>query len=544
MSFSRSVYASIMLTGLLCGCGAARTGLPADNPARAFDRTGWTGQIAWDRTVSVAEFEAATDRQRFEKAQASLGEAGGVVYFPAGTYRFDDHLLLADGVVIRGADPTGQTDARRDDYALGTRFVFPKFEPKLSGEGTPIDTAFKGIRLADPAAAARCGVVNVAIDHGHIDLGQDARRNAGRNRLVVGCILTNAARASREVPDARIEQHAWQRFTEGHAAAIRVFTGENALIANNRLAKSDASFAMPGYIVQGRGNRPGKQEITATFDYDNRPGISVNLYSLGGVGTRDPKATPETLPSGFRKGIVIARNYVYSTGRSCIGFSGDGTICADNVVRMQPGVKRYTHTGRHMASGSATNDNRPLLVRGWRYTIEGNDLVSARNLAGDGPYSINDGEGIMHEGHANSTVKDSRIINNKVNAYISIYMTAGIDGLEIRGNDVRPLAAGVDTRIPAIYVRSDRTWDRHFIRNVRVLDNVSTGKILLMGAPAADNLVKGNRFVGQDPDKAVIVNMADAKVVDNEGYKEVVQASELPLADPNRPSAVWKDKAD
>ena len=52
-------------------------------------------------------------------------------------------------------------------------------------------------------------------------------------------------------------------------------------------------------------------------------------------------------------------------------------------------------------------------------------------------YRINDGEGLRHEAHFNSAVKDSRLIGNKGNAYLSSYRVHGIDGRLIRGNDVR-----------------------------------------------------------------------------------------------------------
>lgn len=53
----------------------------------------------------------------------------------------------------------------------------------------------------------------------------------------------------------------------------------------------------------------------------------------------------------------------------------------------------------------------------------------------------------MHEDQANSTVLDSRLINNNGNSYISIYKTASISGLLVKGNDIR-----TDGGITAIYV--------------------------------------------------------------------------------------------
>ncbi|MFW5839132.1 MAG: hypothetical protein ACOCZE_00995, partial [Planctomycetota bacterium] len=166
-------------------------------------------------------------------------------------------------------------------------------------------------------------------------------------------------------------------------------------------------------------------------------------------------------------------------------------------------------------------------------------LTSYRNRVHGRAFYINDGEGIMHEGHANSTIKDSRIINNTVNAYLSIYKTAGIDGLEIRGNVIKPAGPGTDTKIPAIFVDSDRNWDRHYIHNVKILDNITSGKILIRGAPARGNVVRGNLFVGDNPEKRLILNSAKALVENNEGFTEEVVESDLPLAEPDRPSLIW-----
>jgi hypothetical protein len=525
------------LTGLpwLSLAGAA---VPTDNPLKKYGLK-WTEDIAWTKVVDITTMPGATSDDRFEAAQKKLGEEGGVVYFPAGEYFFHDHLKLAGGVVIRGADPRGTNHARDAKYSLGTRLEFPCYVPKFSGSGTLKETSFKGIELADPSGASNCGVVNVSINRGHIHFGDDAEHQAGRNRIVCGCILQNAALIDERVPDASLGQHAWQRYTKWHQAAIHVYSGENALVANNRLPRSSDSFLMPNYVLKDN-PRHGKGIIELKegvwFDYDNRPAICVNAYGIGGGGGEDPKGTPETYPHGFRKGIVIRENYIYSTGRTAIEFTGDGTIASFNVIRFKPDVPRPTNTGLGVASGSSTNDNRAMTIRGWRYTVEGNDYEVYRNRVYDEPYYINDGEGLMHEGHVNSTVKDSRIIRNKGNSYLSIFLTAGIDGLLIEGNDIRPKGPGTDTQISSIFVVSDRNWDRHYLRNVRIENNTTAGSgISIIGAPASNNLVKGNRHVGERP--GVIVNGAEAHLEDNTGYTVKVPEIKKPLADPNRPSA-------
>jgi hypothetical protein len=252
------------------------------------------------------------------------------------------------------------------------------------------------------------------------------------------------------------------------------------------------------------------------FDYDNRAGIYLNHYGIGGPGGQGPDGTPETYPHGFRKSLVIRDNYVFNTGRCAIGFCGDGVRCLHNVIRFARDVWRPTVTGRHISHGASTNDNRAVEMRGWRWVVHGNAYEVYRNLAYDRKYSINDGEGLMHEDHVNSTVKDSVLTNNRGNAYLSIYQTAGIDGLLVEGNDLRidPGAGGE----PAIHVTANRTSDPFPCRNVRILDNTVSGRgILISGSPAANNVVRGNRAVGDRPQK--IKNEAGAVVEDNEGFE-------------------------
>lgn len=467
----------------------------------------WTGDIHWEHVVDISEVSGDSLSDQLNRAQARLApHGGGVVFFPAGVYHFTDHVALQDGIVLRGADPVGVTDARQEGYTLRTRIEFPCYVPRFDGQGTPIDAAFKGITLAD-SNASNCGLLNISINRGHIHFSSDGGNKTGRNRFVVGCVLTNTAVADAHVPDAKYQQHAWQRFTARHHAAVTVKAFENVLVTNNRLPKSGQdNFTMDDFKVKG-GTIDG-----VVFDYDNRPGLYVNDAGLGGAGGNGPDGTPDTHPWGFRKGLVIQQNYVFCTGRCAISFTGDGTICKDNVIRFEDNVWRPTTTGTNRTTGSATNDNRAVQMRGWRWTVTGNDYEVYRNVCYDRSYRINDGEGLMHEDHVNSTVLDSKLLNNKGNTYISIYKTAGINGLLIRGNDIRT-AGGINT----IYVVANRNRGDYPCRNVTIEDNITAGSgIRIAGTPASSNVVRNNRHVGQG---GVITNLAQAIVSGNQGYE-------------------------
>lgn len=496
---------------------AAEGAGPVDDPLAAL-KLAWTGSIPWANVVDVSKLPGDGADEKLANAQAALAaKGGGVAYFPAGTYKFKDSIKLLDGVVLRGAAPGSIASAKNEKFTLETRFEFPKYEPGNSGDGTPIITAFKGIYLATPATASNCGVVHIAINRGHVHLKEDEGFKSGANRVVYGCVIRNAAQADPAVPYRDEGQKPWQRFTNRFGAAIIVYAQANALVANNRLAKSgEDNFTMDGYVMQGR-----KKEAVpvdgVVFDFDNRPGIYVNHYNIGGAGGNGPDGTPESNPEGFRKGIVIRDNFIFNTGRLAIGFCGDGVTCRDNVVRIPAGIWRPTATGRSMTWGSSTNDNRAVEARGWRWVVDGNDYEVHRNWAWDRKYLINDGEGIMHEDHANSIIKDSVLTNNRGNTYLSMYKTAGVDGLQVEGNEIRlndgkqTIAAGA-----AIFVEANRVYDGFPCRNVQIVKNtVAGGGIVIAGTPGENNSVKGNKADGM---KQVIKNQANARLSDNTNF--------------------------
>jgi hypothetical protein len=488
----------------------AAASLPRHNPT-AHLRLGWTEKLKWGNVLDITDVAGGDWRERLENAQEKLAVGGGVVYFPPGKYVFTESITIRGGVILRGAEPARPVGAKDGQYEPPARFEFPRFVPSLAGDGTPIDTAFKGIYLQDPGAASNCAVVNININRGHIHFGQAEGYRAGRNRIVFGCVLRNAAVAEAAVPDLSVGQKPWQRFTKWHWAAVSVKTDENALLANNRLAPSDESYLMKGYVIKARDKKLGTKEFDVWFDYDFRPGLECNDACIGAPGGAEPSGTPQTHPWGFRKGIVICDNYIYSTGRNAIEFTGDGTICARNTIRFKDDVWRQTLRGADESSGSSTTDTRAVQMRGWRWVVEDNDYEVYRNWAADHKYHINDGEGLMHENHCNAHIRDSRLINNRGNAYLSLYKTGGIDGLLIEGNDI-----SVD-RGMAVFVDADHSDSRRgYCRNVRIVNNKTVGGILIQGNPASDNMVSGNENTGRT---APIRNNANARLEGNKGYE-------------------------
>lgn len=499
----------------------AETSLPKNNPI-AHLNLGWTDELAWERCLDITTVDGAGEfwDARLVKAQKRLAqEGGGVVFFPPGTYHFKDDIQLLTGIILRGADPEEVVSAHEPQYSPASRFEFPRYKPLFSGDGTPISTAFKGIVVDQAATAKNCGVVNLNINRGYIRMHEDSEHRCGPNRLVFGCVLRNAAGAESSIPRTSMDQPGWLRYTAKFRAAINVTASKNAVVANNRIPQSgDDNFMMHDYPLKNRDKKLVPFDVL--FDYDNRPGIYLNHQSIGGAGASGNDGTPETYPWGFRHGLVVRDNYVYNTGRFAIGFCGDGVVCVNNVIRFAKDAFRPTVTGTHVSYGSSTNDNRAVEMRGWRWIVEDNDYEVYSNWCSDRNYRINDGEGLMHEDHCNSSIRDSRLVNNRGNSYLSLFHCGAIDGLHIDGNDI-----STPGNISDIYVTAPRhNQSGDFpARRITIVNNITRSNgIRIMGRPASDNIVKNNRHAGAKAGE--ILNEADAVVEGNINYTVVEKA--------------------
>lgn len=481
----------------------------------------WIDALPWDRVVAMEAPDDQPADDRLSAMQRELAEkGGGVIAFPAGTYRFANDLVLEDGIILRGADPVDSKDAKEEGYNPPTRLEFPKYVPSMEGEGTPIDTAFRRVRVRDGAKTSGCGVVNVSINRAHIDFAENEETHtAGSRRVVFGCKITNAAAADPHIPNKEYQQAPHQRFTARHQAAINVYADADLFIANNRLPKSgDDNFLVKPYTlvkVHGTGqdfklgqDKPHEfltLEEGVMFDYDNRPGIAANMFGIGAFGSGSGNGTPETHPWGFRKGTIIRDNYIYCSGRSAIGFSGDGVYCGHNVIRYPNDVVRPTTTGLVLSDGSATNDNRAMTMRGYRWHADANNYeVHSNKTMGGG--KINDGEGIMHENHANSSVVDSKMTANIGNRYLCFWVIA-IDGLLIEGNKISANGAAINLHCGA-----------RDVKHVKIAGNeLSQGGIRVTAAVGEDISITGNRYTGEGTGSITADDLA--WVGDNEGFE-------------------------
>ncbi len=415
-----------------------------------------------------------------------------------GEFRFESPIVLQEGVILRGATPK-KLNALDPGFDPPTRLEFPRIPPER-----PQARGFAGISIAP--GASRCGVMHLALNRGQIDFRDP---EPGRHRFVYGCLLRNAAAAQTE--PAGSDPRA---FVDRFAAAIRVNAVRGAYVANNRLPRSgEDDFLLQGYRLSD-----GEKSVTVDglrFDHDNRPGILVNYHDAGGVAGSGVNGTPASHPHAFRKGSEIVGNWIYCTGRTAIAFAGNGTLCRGNTVRFEHEVWRPTVDGRNLSRGSNTNGNRAIEARGWRWQVIENDLEVFRNLAYDRHYRLNDGEGILHEDHMNASVRDVVLRGNRSNSPLMLYKTGPIRGAEIRDNEVTIPASRANRN--AVFVSASRTDTRHPCREVVIAENRLAGDIFVDGAPASENVVRGNVATTSG---CKIFNRAQAAVTDNEGFLE------------------------
>lgn len=526
--------------------------IPNANPAIHYDLS-WTKQFKWDQQLNINEVEGSTLEIKLRNAQEELSKkGGGVVFFPEGTYDFKDHILLKKGIVLRGVNPInlekfnpivpedlpqGYTDAKEPRYTLGTRFIFPKYAfSKNKTQSQALQEAFKGIRLENPKDAEFCGVVNIDIQNGHIALGekeiQQENYRTGNKKghfLVYGCVLKSTAVPRMDIPQQW--QESWQLFPDVAYGAITVYGCQNILIANNRIPEDNSSnFLMEDFTVfktqADWKNKTNASKHDVYFDYENRSGIRVNwmpllkelaiwkIYEELDEAVRNGTHEKYVTPGGLVKGIVIRNNYVYSSGHGGIKSTGDGAYIAFNVVRTRPSVVLPTRNGLFM--DSHVNDIRGIEVRGWRWTIEGNDFDVHANYTPEG-IKYNDGEGLMHESWENVGVRDSKMINNVGNRYLCFWRVP-VRGLIISGNRVRSR-----NDWHAIYVNSQsRPNSKTLIdlpcERVEISDNLTESSgIKIVGENGKGNRITGNKHSVKG--QAKIEDLAKSKVKNNENYQ-------------------------
>jgi len=498
-------------SGLAGSCGS-RGGGPADNAIASFygeNAYPWAGKIRWNCVYNIQDFSGSAG-DRFNQAQnAAVKNGGGVIYFPAGTYNFTEDIRLEDGIVIRGEDPP-IADAKSAGYSPASKLIFPKYEPQLSGSGTPNETAFKKILPASETGNKNIGIVNLDINRGAIALKSDIDETRAENVIIFGDRSNNVAEPDPNIPDLSF-QEPWQRHSFRFATNIGVTAKQNILVANNRINDNITdNYEQPGYKLQSRDKKSvltyedGKK---AVFHYGNHYGIVVNRGSKDGGFQR--AATPDTEPGLFRKGIVIRDNWVYHTMRVAIHAAGEGLIIQNNQIRDEAEKQWWLDpTGKREASGAVTLENRGIDWSGWNVIVDGNDYQVYRHKVGETGYMSVDGEGILiQECCGGTTVNGATITNNSGNAYIGLYKTRDINNVLIENNRING---------SNIFVQADTNNAPFGMNDVQIINNEVGGSIIARGsAGGGDNLIRDNIGNGGN----IKYSCSTVRVENNRGFE-------------------------
>jgi Pectate lyase superfamily protein len=493
------VKSAPQVTQASANCSSPSGGL-TNNPIA--DRYGkvdyvWTEQIKWNCVYNITDFEGKTALDRFNAARdEAVSNGGGVVYFPAGTYEFSESLYLKNGVVIRGEPPTVQ-EAKDKQYRPPTKFVFPQYNPQLSGYGTSNDSAFKQIVTTAPDSDSNIGIVDVDINRAAIAFTGNLETGRQQNILIFGVRSNNVAEPDPQVPDPSF-QDLWMRYSYRFAANIKANSTRNILVANNRL--NDAitdTYEQPGYKVRSRDEKSvityadGKK---VPFDYANHYGIIVNRSGKSGDFTL--AATPDTEPGLFRPGVTVRDNWIYHTMRVGLSASGGGLVIQDNQIVDQANKQWWTNpTGLQAPKGSVTLENRAIDWSGWQVKITGNQYEVYRHKVADTGYLSVDGEGILIQECCGGTTVDAvEITGNTGNAYIGLYKVRDIQNVAIANNTIAKKIS--DTA--SIYVVADTNDRSYSLKNAIVENNAIEGDILVKAsAGGSGNKIRNNRGTGK-----------------------------------------------
>jgi hypothetical protein len=432
---------------------------PTDNPYRTFYPNTpfphFTDSIAWNRVWNFNDFQDTTMVARYNKARDFVAQqGGGVLYFPAGTYAFENSIQFKANVVIRGATPT-VIIAKDSNFAPPTRFVFPQYFPSDTGLGTLNSTAFKSISASPNTSNA--GIVFVDVNRANVSLrsqtfvtvqtsrGSTSRSiEQNRNLIIFGVRSNNVASPFNTVPAAT--QHKWQRFSSPFASNISIYAWKNACIANCRINDFERnglhpipnlSFPQPGYLAERQSGSQivmdTMQGFQAMFNYTDHHGISMNRKAT------ITNATPEEEPGNFCPGLEIRDNWIYKTMRVGIICSGLGIKIDGNLILDKPDKQTWLHPqGIRIASNNAaTYENRGIDFGGWDVQITNNEAFVYRHKIYNGPYYSVDGEGILlQECCGGTSINGAYIAKNKTHdCYIGLWKVRDINHVVIDSNE-------------------------------------------------------------------------------------------------------------
>jgi hypothetical protein len=448
---------------------------PTDNPYRTRYNpiTHWTDSLKWSTVTDVTTLsnvvaqDGTVDSLALQNALTTISNAGGgVLYFPPGEYKFGYDLYIPTGVILRGETPT-VANATDNNFRPATKFIFPKYEPVLSGNGTPNNTAFKEVK--PKKNAYNIGLVNIDLNRAGVaayptEYEPQPQFNNTRwpkdinyNLIFMGIRSNNVAIPDPAVPAAasgqQPAQEGWQRYVWRFSSNFGIYVSRNAVVANCRINDEPTdSYNQPGYVLQN-GTHPncfanGQSKLPADgsgarFEVTDHLGIDLNRAKVNkdgpipgnsGVGPNGlhgiygflTYAQPWNEPQLFATGNEIRDCWVYKTRRVGIIAAGNGLVVEGNVVRDAQGKIAFIRPNGTSCetNNSATHENRGIDVSGWNVKCNNNDIeVFQHKIGGPNGYPTVDGEGILVQECCGGTqVKDYEFKYNKLSQASSGYI--------------------------------------------------------------------------------------------------------------------------
>jgi hypothetical protein len=522
---------------------------PTDNPYRTRylpNTVHWTDSLKWTTVTDAAAASGVLDANNNvdSTALANLmqqvsNSGGGVIFFPAGTYKFNKDLKIPSRVVLRGVTPS-VANATDSAYSLATKFEFPKYE--FDSTAAPdtvrvqmgnnsvlalrdISKDFKKVYFAQSAFNA--GLVNIDINRALIE-AYPYNWNASftqpldmpYNIIIFGCKSNNATKPDPNCPTPQMilaGKH-WQRYNWRFASNIAVLVARNALIANNRINDNPTDIHV--YPVYYTDFSTGTNNACVTGVLETINGQSLRRYSGGlvrfnptyqgaisvnrkkinnarsgsGSGPNAPYAiqgnvtyaNPTNEPTLFAPGNEILDNWAFYNNRVGIIASGNGLTIRGNVTRMQDNTVEYVELRgiRCQSNNSATYEKRGIDFSGWNIRAEYNDIEVYRGNIGVGGHPTVDGEGILvQECCGGTSVKDYVIKHNTLkgdNSYIGLWKMRDL------------LNVFVDSNVlgcRSIIMTANTNGATYSVHNMSIKGNTKVKDIQVDGSVGGSNVV-------------------------------------------------------
>jgi len=416
-------------------CGSTSGG-PTDIPTVTLYGSGaypWAEtMIPWNCVYNIRDYLKTTSNvtEAFLNAQTDALQQtppGGVIYFPADTYKITTLLPLSSNIVIRGDPTTTPAKSGKNPGKLSpaTQFSCPLF----SHYGVfSIGTNNSGVVNIDMDGCAimlwpELGPNNQQFswptDFENYWFGATSITSLGKNKLVLSNLIHDV---SFGYPSPSKPPQGQNIYPWSFSTAIACYSGENALVGNNLIAKANASTNIP-ITLQLRAQNHSMVNISTYYPTDNRYGIDVGRVLIGAVasaavGNNGPcpnswgSITPKCFPYLFPTGITVRDNYVYQNGRVGVSIAsgipdnaeiiGGGAQIYNNHVEVASNTTCWTVTGTTVTTGSDTNENRGYDIAGYGKNVTFNTGHIHNQFVPFGPYLTVDGEGILQQPGQNS----------------------------------------------------------------------------------------------------------------------------------------------